>query len=74
MTNAPKSGGEQGVFFLDSALDQATEKILAHYANSELYISLGEPYVSVLKQMIRDGIKVGIELRRLVDISVGKKT
>jgi len=54
------------ISFLDTALDQATEKILKHYADSEFYISLGEPYVSVLKQMVKDGIKVGIALHSLV--------
>lgn len=54
------------IHFLDTALDDATDKILKHYANSEFYISLGDPYVSVLKQMVRDGIKVGIALQELV--------
>lgn len=55
------------VYFLDKMLDKAVDRILEHYVESEFYTALGEPYVSVLKQMIRDGIKVGIELGKITN-------
>lgn len=58
------------VHFLDIALEKAVDKILAHYAKSEFYTALGEEYVTVLRSMIKDGIKIGITLNQLANISI----
>lgn len=55
------------VLFLDTALDQAADKILLHYSNTEFCIPLNEAYLLVLRQMVVDGIKVGIALQDLAN-------